>query len=57
MQSHLTMASECCLYTKSRKSVTPLWGETEAEVTLESQWLRFESLPVRVYFVATFQSS
>lgn len=57
MQSHLTMASECCLYTKSRKSVTPLWGETEAEVTLESQWLRFESLPVRVYFVATSQSS
>lgn len=24
----------------------------EAEATLKSEWLRFESLPVRVYFIA-----
>lgn len=46
------MDSECCLSIHEiLYRVTPLQEETEAEATLKSEWLRFESSPVRVYFV------
>lgn len=44
MQCNLTMDSERCLYTVG---VSPhCGGETEAQTTLEPEWLRFESLPL-----------
>lgn len=46
------MDSECCLSIHEiLYRVTPPQEETEAEATLKSEWLRFESSPVRVYFV------